>query len=153
MGKIGPFSGAEEHDSDEKTFYIHRYAIDGQHADSTMLVRAPATEHVITALANRGYTINLMIEAVSPSERGFRYLPDGTILVGASVGTGPMQVFGPFDDASDARIWIKLKELSCISEIKVNYTIVEPDLYFRIELVNGIATVIEFPPGVLDQPL
>jgi|SRR5690606_28865715 len=142
----------------EKTFYVRGNHVDGPNTTLTFVVRGPGAEEVRRALADRGYLAQSLIHAISPAEEGYRERADGTVLVAASRAHSKLKVFGPFNDESDARRWISVHDSVRLKKGDEDhkctvYTPIEPDFCFRVVMVEGTPTVLDFPPNFFSTPL
>lgn len=110
-----------------------------------IILQCDSLQDATAALYSRDLVIHVLIQAQRPAEDGFRYRPDGTILVGASAKAQRLEVYGPFNDESDAKRWIALQPKGR------SYTLIEPDECLHYARVNGVLTEITLPPSLFSD--
>lgn len=127
------------------------YACCYKHADPKEVVRilllVEHAQDAMPALESMGFFVQFLIQADRPSLQGFRYRPDGTILVGVSVSIDSvsienMKIYGPFNDLADANTWI-----ARVSD-GASYAIIEPDECLAFQRTNGHLSRVEFPSSI-----
>lgn len=137
----------------ESTFYVKAAHQCEQITEATIIAKGPDQASVMSALADRGYTIDCIMKVTPPLEAHFRSRMDGTVLVVVCDQTRLISAYGPFNDEAEAHLWTSIARVKSFFGQDDLCATIEPDLAFRIEIVNGKPTVIDFPPGFFDVPL